>query len=128
MSIFNIKRLVVAVIFTATVVFLTHLPQEVMLSRLQVSGLDKLQHFLAYGAMTLLFILSFKTSFTMLSALVLFFAISSVATLDELTQPFVNRVASPIDWLADIVGIIIALLAFVYFNRSKRQAVTNTDS
>jgi len=63
----------------------------------------------------------------MLSALVLFFAILAVGTIDELTQPFANRTASLADWLADIVGIIIALLTLVWFNRSQRRAVTNAD-
>ena len=63
----------------------------------------------------------------MLSASLLFFAILAVGAVDELTQPFVSRTASLADWLADIVGIIIALLTLVWFNRSQRRAVTNAD-
>ena len=40
------------------------------------------------------------------SASLLFLAILAVGTIDELTQPFVNRTASLAEWLADIVGII----------------------
>lgn len=64
-ELFKIKRLIIAVIFTAVVVLLTHLPQEVMPARLQTSGLDKLAHALAYGAITLLFILSLKVTTTL---------------------------------------------------------------
>lgn len=124
---FNLKWLIVAVTFTATVVFLTHIPQEAMPDRLQVSGLDKLEHIVAYGVITLLFVLSLKASFTLLSAAVLFFAILAIAALDELTQPFVNRIASPIDWLTDIVGIVIVLLSFLYFTSSKRQVSPSVD-
>lgn len=124
---FNIKWLLIAVLFTAIVVLLTHVPQQVLPDQLQVGGLDKLAHIVAYGVITFLFILSVRTSPTMLSTLLLFFTISSVATLDELTQPFVNRTASVNDWLADIVGVIIALYTFVFCSRLKRQAPANDD-
>lgn len=119
---FNIKWLLVAVIFTAIVIFLTHIPEEAIPSRLQVSGLDKLAHVLAYGVITFLFILSLRTFPTVLAALLLFFAILAVGTLDELTQPFFNRTASLMDLLANIVGIITVLLSFLCFTSSKRQA------
>jgi hypothetical protein len=84
---FNIKWLLIAVGFTAVVVLLTHIPQEVMPPPLQVIGLDKLAHALAYGGITYLFILSLRPSPTLLSALVLFFTILAVGAIDELTQP-----------------------------------------
>jgi VanZ family protein len=98
-----------------------------MPERLQICGLDKIEHFVAYGAITFLFVLSLRDRFSVLSAAILFFGISVVGALDELTQPLVNRTASPIDWLADIFGIIIVLLVVIFLNSSKRQAVTNTD-
>ncbi|MBC8468992.1 MAG: VanZ family protein [Planctomycetes bacterium] len=124
---FNLKRLTIATVFTAIVVLVTHIPQEIMPKRLQVSGLDKIEHIVAYGAITFLFVLSLTARFSLLSAAVLFFAISVVGALDELTQPLVNRIASPMDWLADIVGISIVLLAFVCFNHTKRQAMINAN-
>ena len=99
-----------------------------MPERLQVRGLDKIEHIAAYGAITILFVLSLRTRFSLLSAATLFFAISALGAVDELTQPLVNRTASPFDWLADIVGISVVLLAFVCFNHSKRQAANNADS
>ncbi len=124
---FNLKRLTIAALFTAAVLLLTHIPQDLMPERLQVSGLDKIEHILAYGAITILFGVSFRDRFSLLSAAILFFAISALGAVDELTQPLVNRIASPIDWLADIVGISVVLLAFVCFNHSKRQAVVNAN-
>ena len=110
---FNIKWLIVAVIFTATVVFLTHFPANE--PRLCILGtcLDKLGHVLAYGAITLFFILSLRSYLTLLSASILFFAISAVGVIDELTQPVFNRTASLTDWLADTISIFAVLLFFV---------------
>ena len=124
---FIIKWLIAAVFSTIILVITTHLPQDVMPDRLQVSGLDKLEHVVAYGVITLLFILSFKNSFSVFSAMILFFAISTVGAVDELTQPFVNRVASPIDWLADIIGIVAVLFSSLYVISSKRQTSPNVD-
>lgn len=124
---FNIKWLTIATLFTAIVVLLTHIPQEVMPSGLQVSGLDKLAHVLAYGTITYLFILSLRASLSLLAASFLFFAILAVGTIDELTQPFVNRTASLADWLANVMGIVTVLLCFVWFKNSKRQASINAD-
>jgi len=124
---FNIKWLIVAVIFTAIVVLLTHIPEEAMPSRLQVIGLDKLAHALAYGAITLLFVLSLRTSPSLLSAAFLFFAILALGALDELTQPFFNRTASLADWLANIIGISTVLLCSVCFKNSKHKTLVNAD-
>jgi len=119
---FNPKWLMVAVLFTAIVVLLTHIPEDAIPSVLQIGGLDKLAHVSAYGAITLLFVLSLRTCPTMLSASLLFSAILAIGALDELTQPFFSRTASLTDWLANIVGTFIVLLIFVCFVNSKRQA------
>jgi len=125
---FNIKRLIIAVVFTATVVLLTHLPQEVMPPQLQVIGLDKLAHVSAYGAITFLFLLSLRTWPTLLSASLLFFAILALGALDELTQPFFSRTASLTDWLANIIGVSGVLLFFLRFKRPRYQSTLNANS
>ena len=107
---FNRKWLIIAVTFTAVVLVLTHIPQEAMPSQLQVIGLEKLAHILAYGAITLFSILSLRTSPTLLSASLLFFAILGIGAIDELTQPFVHRTASLDDWLADVTGIFVVFV------------------
>jgi len=124
---FNIKWLIVAVIFTAVVVLLTHVPEDAMPSPLCVSSLDKLEHGLAYGVITFLFIMSLSNSLTVLSALFLFFAILAIGVIDELTQSLVNRTASVTDLLANAMGIATILLCFVWFKNSKRQASMNAD-
>ena len=106
---FNIKWLATAILFTAAVLIFTHLPQEAMPSPLQKDGVDKLQHVLAYGVITFLFLISLKTSPSILSALFLFLVVLVIGAFDEITQLFVNRTASVTDLVADIVGILFVL-------------------
>ena len=119
-KLFNLRWLITAIVTTAGVAFLTHLPQEIMPDQLQENDLDKIQHFVAYGMITLFFALSLRNSFSRFSAVILFFFILTIATLDEFTQSFVNRQASPIDWLADMIGIAAVLFLFFFFTSSKR--------
>ena len=91
---FDIKWLVFAVAFTAIVLLFTHIPQEFVPSQLQKSGLDKLYHVVAYGAITFLFIFSLKSSPSPLSSLLVFFALLVIGMADEVTQPLVNRQVS----------------------------------
>ena len=114
---FNIKLLITAILFTAAVLVFTHLPQETIPSPLQKDGVDKLEHVLAYGVITFLFLTSFRTSPTILSALLLFLAVSVIGAFDELTQPFVSRTASIADLVADIVGILFVL----FFSTMRRR-------
>lgn len=107
---FDTKWLIIALTFTAIVILCTHIPQELMPSQLQRSGLDKLEHIVAYGVITFLFTLSLKNSLSMPSFFLLFFFILVIGIVDEITQPLVNRQASFSDLGADVTGIIAALL------------------
>ena len=109
---FNTKLLTTAILFTVIVLILTHIPKEAIPSQLQENSPDKLHHVLAYGVITFLFLISLRTSPTMLSALLLFLVVSVIGAFDELTQPLVNRTASVTDLAANIVGILSALLFF----------------
>jgi len=120
---FNIKLLITAILFTAAVLVFTHLPQATMPSPLQKDGVDTLPHVLAYGVITFLFLISLRTSPTMLSALLLFLAVSVIGAFDELTQLFVNRTASVTDFMADIVGILSALF---FYTVGRRRFLTTT--
>jgi VanZ family protein len=110
---FDIKWLVLAVTFTSTVFIFTHIPQRLIPSQMQERGADKLLHFLVYGAITFLFIISLKSSLSMFSVFLLFFFILVIGIFDEITQPLVNRQASLADLLADITGVIVVLLLFI---------------
>ncbi len=121
---FEIKWLALAVTFTATVILCTHIPQEFMPSKLSQSGLDKIQHIVAYGTITFLFTLSLKSSPSMLSSLLVFFALLVIGIADEATQPLVNRQASFADLVANITGIAAVLLFQMIGKR--RFSKTNT--
>ena len=121
---FNIKWLVLAVTFTTIVLLLTHIPKEVMPSQLQESSHDKLHHVVAYGAITFLFILALKSSPSLLSALLVFFAILAIGIVDEVTQPIVGRQASLADLATDVSGIAAGLLLSVVSKRRFRNTKT----
>jgi len=112
---FNVKWLTAAIFFTIGVVGLTHLPDESVPDQLRLGGLDKLEHIAAYGAITLLFVYSLRTSPTLFTSLFLSIGILGIGSLDEITQPLCNRTASFTDWLANIVGILIVLVSSVLF-------------
>jgi len=125
---FSIEWLIVAIISTATVIFLTHLPREIIPSQLEERGLDKLAHIVAYGALTFLFIVSLRISHILFPALILLSGILLLAAVDELTQPLVNRTASLIDWVADAIGVAVILLLFIYAKHAKQQASAKTNT
>jgi VanZ family protein len=107
---FYTKRLKITILVTALLFILTHIPQEMIPPTLRKGGIDKLEHALAYGVITLLFLISIRTSLTIRSALLLLVAVSVIGIFDELTQTFVNRTASVNDLIANIVGILCVLL------------------
>lgn len=90
-NLFNPKWLIAAIMVTLGVLFLTHLPQEMMPGQLQEDDFDKLQHIVAYEVITLFFVLSIKNSFSRSLGVILFFLVLAIAAIDELTQLFVSR-------------------------------------
>lgn len=126
MSKFNKRRLVVALLAMAGLLILTHIPEKYMPDGLETFDLDKILHIMAYGMLTALMIMAIKSPRTWTLQLALFVILLVLAIADETTQAFVNRTASLADWLADIIGIIIALLTCVWFNHSKRQVPVKT--
>jgi len=121
---FDIKRLVIAVIFTVLVLLLTHIPKEAMPPRLQENSYDKLHHVVAYGVITFLFILSLKVSSTPFLFSLLFFAILAIGIVDEVTQPLVNREANLTDLAANVIGIVTVLLFSMVNKRRFRNTKT----
>ena len=122
---FDLKWLIAALLTTIVVIVLSHIPQEIMPEKLQENDFDKFQHFFAYGIITLFFILSLRNSFSLLTVVILFFSILIIATFDECTQPFVNRQASLLDWLADMIGITAVFFSFFFFASPKHQTSAN---
>lgn len=107
---FKKKLLKAAILVTVLFIVLTHIPQEMIPLTLQKGHIDKLEHVLAYGVITYLFLISLRKPLSISSAVVIFAFISVIAAFDELTQIFVNRTASITDFIADIIGIIGILI------------------
>jgi len=106
---FDIKWFGLAAILTATVILLTHIPQELMPSQLQEGGLDKILHVVAYAAITFVLILSVKSPLSLHSAFLVLFALSAIGAVDEITQSLTNRQTSFIDLVFDVIGIVVVL-------------------
>lgn len=124
-SVFNVKWLVILILFTVTVFTFTHIPQQVFPVLLQMNGLDKVLHALAYGIITYLFILSLRVSHNSMFNLIPFLAILAVTVVDELTQSFVGRTPSLYDWMADLAGIVVTQCIFLYQNRIQSRVSLN---
>lgn len=92
---------------------------------LQMGGLYKILHALAYGIITFLFILSFRVSHNLMFNLIPLLTILAFVVVNELTQNFVGRTASMYDWIADSAGIVFAQSIFLYHNRIKSRVSLN---
>lgn len=118
---FNVRWLTAAVVALLVVLTLTHIPQEMMPKSLSVHLLDKAEHLAAYGLLALLFLFSFRRPPGVKAMLVLLLAGAMLGALDEMTQPWVNRIASWIDFAADVIGIAIACVFFLVMRLCRRE-------
>lgn len=105
---FRFWRLVLALLVTAAVFVLTHLPPEYVPKDLALQGRDKLIHAGAYALITLSFLLAVDRRARWRLPILLVLGIAAVGGVDELTQPYVGRACDPGDFVADLVGIGIA--------------------
>lgn len=109
----------VAVGYWLTAAVLTHLPPRLTVPNPFPSA-DRVLHFATYFGLAIAVAWGFaeKSSYFQRLfnrgelkkvCLVLAAALAVWGALDELTQPFVRRYADPIDWLADVAGIVAGL-------------------
>lgn len=111
-------RLLAAVtaVYTLVLVFATHYPRpEELLGPNPPS--DKTLHLAAYGLLGLFVAATLAATgrWSRASAGWWLFALAVFAALDELTQPLFGRIAEPLDWVYDVLGIAagIAVVALV---------------
>lgn len=107
-SSFHFRRLVLALLCTAVVLGLTHLPGEAMPDLFSLRGVDKIIHALAYAMIAMSFLLAVDRGAGWRLPAILVLGIVGLAGVDELTQPLVHRTCSIWDFLADLAGIAIA--------------------
>ncbi len=110
------------------VLIVTHIPQEYMPRTPQGSYFDKIEHVLAYGGITLLFMLSLRWPARPGVLVAVLLGLAAVGVLDEVTQPWVNRIASTGDFIADLVGIVVVTLVFLVGKRCRRQVGSQAPS
>jgi VanZ family protein len=87
-----------------------------------VVGSDKIAHALAYGVDTFLLLLAVVWRPGRPQALVawmvpIVLGVAALGGLIELAQAAVGRDADPLDWVADLVGVAAATLAFTLLRR-----------
>lgn len=111
--------------YSVFLVFSTHYPRpDELLRRLMLDGpnspSDKSLHFMAYGVLGLL---AAATAWAYgrlnpRSAVRLVAALAAAAVIDEVTQPIFERFAEPLDWVCDVAGIGIGVLAIALVRRA----------
>lgn len=96
--------------YAAILVAATHYPKpEQFLGSNPPS--DKLLHFVAYAVLGCLAAIAVRarSRLTGKKALALAAGLAVFAMLDELTQPIFGRVAEPLDWVFDLIGLAIGI-------------------
>ncbi len=103
----------VALLSTACLLMLTHIPNDALPKVLQRNLLDKVEHAVAYGLVAILFLRALRRPVRPLLLAFVLMALAVVGALDEITQPLVNRYASITDYVFDLVGIAGAAVIFL---------------
>ncbi|MFC1762294.1 polysaccharide biosynthesis tyrosine autokinase [Planctomycetota bacterium] len=104
--------LVLTVLCTIVVLVATHLPPQYVPKVLSGNINDKVAHAIAYGAITLCYLLAFRKRHDWRVFVIFFCAITIIAIIDEITQPLVERIASPLDIVGDLSGVIAVFTVF----------------
>lgn len=112
--------LLATVLSMVGVLGLTHLPHVVIPRVLQENALDKVEHVLAYGLVTALFLLSLKKPVRPAVLVLGLAGLALIAAVDEVTQPLVNRIASVSDYVSDLIGMALAGTLFLVKGRCGR--------
>ncbi len=110
---FHARWMAVALLSTACLLALTHIPNDALPRVLQRNLLDKVEHAAAYGLIAILFLCSLRRPVRPLLLLIVLVALAVVGALDEITQPLVNRYASLADYAFDLIGIAGACAIFL---------------
>ena len=107
--------------YTLVLVFMTHYPKPQELLGEDIPP-DKLLHFLAYGLLGLLVAGTIATAgrWSARSMALTTLALAAFAALDELTQPWFQRSAEPLDWVWDCIGLVVGIVVVAGFRHLLR--------
>jgi VanZ family protein len=109
--------------YTLLLVFATHYPKpEELLG--QNAPSDKTLHFLAYSLLAILAggTLAMAGRWSLRGVGALAVGLAAFGVIDEITQPFFSRMAEPLDWFYDCVGVAGGLLAVAVLVAAVRAA------
>jgi VanZ family protein len=111
--------------YTLLLLCATHYPKPEQLLGPHAPS-DKTLHFLAYGGLGLLAAATLATSgrWSMTRALILGAGLAAFGAADEITQPWFQRAAEPLDWVCDCLGIaagivVVALIVAISQRRHR---------
>jgi VanZ family protein len=84
---------------------------------------DKWLHIAAFAVLAALFAWtwSLRAPFGWRQGLAVLVILAVYGAVDEVTQPYTGRYASVADWIADVIGIVCGLAAFVAGGRLFRR-------
>lgn len=97
----------------------THYPQTVINSTGPL-GLDKLVHMIAYAVVGCLIAIwrhRGSRNPTTQAVLIGVLLAALIGAADEITQPWFNRVADPLDWAADLAGALTGYMLYLWLRR-----------
>ena len=120
------RRIVVWLGFWFVIFVMTHIPIE-RSGRPTIPHADKAVHLVAYFVLALLggrIVLRGSTSSVRAKLWFWAGAYAVYGVVDECTQPFVNRTATLGDWLADVIGVLLA--TWILITAAKRGVGTAT--
>lgn len=113
------KWFIIVMVYCFFLIAATHIPQERMPEKLDLFGIDKILHIVAYAILTVLSMRAVGTGRPLLYYIVSVVVILGIAGIDEYTQRYVSRTCSVYDWLADATGISLALFCLTCLKRRK---------
>jgi len=101
--------------YVVVLVAATHYPrpQEILERFGGNAPTDKTMHVVAYGVLGLLAAATLAAwgHWRLRNVFLVMVALALFGALDEATQPFFDRLADPLDWVGDCVGIVGGVLA-----------------
>lgn len=121
-------RFGVAILCTLGMLSLTHIPPRLIPGAFLFHVSDKVQHATMYALITMFFTFALRRPRRMGALLFISSALLLVGVADELTQPLVNRDADILDFLADLLGVLAALLICLLWDAVRSRMRTPVSS
>ncbi len=121
-SYINVKMVIGTVLCVAIVLSLTHIPQDSLPWRANSASVQACQHVLAYGLITFFTVVAIQRPRSLRLLALVLLILACIGAVDELTQSYVGRQATLVDFGSDMVGIIATLcISWVWDSNRKHR-------